>query len=247
MRVFYLGFPGAMGGANTEMLHTIAVWRRAGIDVTLVPTWGTVGGPVLDKMLSLGCEVAQGYTAATIADVPGIAGSIVHSMCNCHFWEVFGTLKRLGCKTVWSSCMTFEFPESLAGVRQHGPADAYHFQSEFQRDEITATLAELGITVASKNDYRRDAETQRKTFLSAPLHFRGGFSPSPLSTSRGFLIRGAFDFTEFPFAPRRHEPRTDFVIGRLSRPEGDKWSSNLWPIINSVPYPGARPWRWAGR
>ncbi len=201
MRVFYLGFPGPMGGANTEMLHTIPVWRRAGIDVTLVPTWGNAGGPMAEKMLKLGCEIAQGYTAATIANVPGIAGAIVHSMCNCHFWSVFGALKRLGCKTVWSSCMTFEFPESQAGVRQHGPADAYHFQSAFQRDEMTK------------------------------LHATLGFKPN------GFLIRGAFDFSDFSFAPRAHEPKTDFVIGRLSRPEQDKWSSNLWPILNSVPYP----------
>ena len=155
-------------------------------------------------MESLGCQVADGFTAATVANVPGLAGSICHSMCNCHFWEVFGTLKTLGCKTVWSSCMTFEFPETINAIRRHGPPDAFHYQSDFQREE---------------ND---------------KLHV------APAAPSPGVLIRGAFDFTEFPFAPRPHEPHTDFVIGRLSRPEADKWSSNLWPIIGAVPHPGRR-------
>lgn len=51
-----------------------------------------------------------------------------------------------------------------------------------------------------------------------------------------FLIRGAFDAGEFPFTPRPHEPDTDFVIGRLARPDLDKWSSNTWPIYGAVPY-----------
>jgi hypothetical protein len=223
MRVFYIGFPGPMGGANTEMLHTIAVWRQAGINVTLIPTWGKGDGPVADKMRAIGCDIAPGITAATIANVPGIAGSIVHSMCNSHFFEVFGTLKELGCKTVWSSAMTFEFPETIAAYRAHGPADAYHFQSEFQRQEITATLAKLGITVTSDQ---------------WPVARSGTLTTDhrPLAT----LIRGAFDFTDYPFCPRPHAEGEDFWIGRLSRPDLDKWSSNLWPILSAVPYPQRR-------
>ena len=28
MRVFLIGYPGEMGGANTEAWHTIKLWRR---------------------------------------------------------------------------------------------------------------------------------------------------------------------------------------------------------------------------
>jgi hypothetical protein len=245
MRVFYLGFPGAMGGANTEMLHTIAVWRLSGIDVTLVPTWNKAEGPMMAKMQGIGCEIAQA-TPATIGQVPGIAGSIVHSMCNSHFWEVFGTLKKLGCKTVWSSCMTFEFPETLAAYKAHGPCDAYHFQSEFQRQEVTATLAKLGIAVTSG---RCPVVSSQWSVVSGPLSVVSGqlqrttdngqrtaSPPRPLAT----LIRGAFDFTDYPFAPRPHGPDEEFFVGRLSRPDQDKWSSNLWPILTAVPYPQRR-------
>ncbi len=28
MHIFFLGYPGSMGGANTECWHTAKVWRR---------------------------------------------------------------------------------------------------------------------------------------------------------------------------------------------------------------------------
>ncbi len=29
-----------MGGADTEVWHTVKLWRRTGLDVHLIPTWG---------------------------------------------------------------------------------------------------------------------------------------------------------------------------------------------------------------
>lgn len=40
MKIFVLGYPGAMGGANTECWHTAKVWRQSGIEATFIPTWG---------------------------------------------------------------------------------------------------------------------------------------------------------------------------------------------------------------
>ena len=42
MRVFLVGYPGELGGANTEAWHTIKLWRRFDVDVHLIPTWGTM-------------------------------------------------------------------------------------------------------------------------------------------------------------------------------------------------------------
>lgn len=57
---------------------------------------------------------------------------------------------------------------------------------------------------------------------------------------RGHLIRGAFDLDEFEFAPRRHTPRDVFVVGRMARPDLDKWSSNTWPIYSAIQYANKR-------
>lgn len=50
----------------------------------------------------------------------------------------------------------------------------------------------------------------------------------------GHLIRGPFDLDEFEFAIRPHAPREVFVVGRMARPDTDKWSSNSWPIDSAI-------------
>lgn len=62
-----------------------------------------------------------------------------------------------------------------------------------------------------------------------------GYEPSD-----GVLIRGAFDFDEFEFAPRQHLAGEPFVMGRMARPDPDKWSSNTWPIYSAVQYANKR-------
>lgn len=34
MRVFVMGYPGELGGACTELWHTIKLWRQFGVEVT---------------------------------------------------------------------------------------------------------------------------------------------------------------------------------------------------------------------
>jgi len=58
MRIFQLGYPGNMGGANTECWHTVKLWRQAGWDVTLIPTWGQ--DPAMrDKLDAIGVETVE--------------------------------------------------------------------------------------------------------------------------------------------------------------------------------------------
>jgi len=52
----------------------------------------------------------------------------------------------------------------------------------------------------------------------------------------GHVIRGAFDFSEWTFAPRPRAPGHTFVVGRAARPDGDKWSSNTWKIYGNIQY-----------
>ncbi len=43
---------------------------------------------------------------------------------------------------------------------------------------------------------------------------------------------------EWPFQPLKHEPKKQpFVVGRISRPAPDKYSSNTWPIYQRIPHP----------
>jgi glycosyltransferase involved in cell wall biosynthesis len=205
MHIFFLGYPGAMGGANTECWHTAKVWRQHGIEVTFIPTWQP--GAMLPRLEAIGCKTVVAGGPDGLRDVPGFAGSVVVAMCNNTAVKQRKLLKDLGCRLVWVNCMTFLIGDEPVAFRQGGPAEAYVFQSEFQRDELEKLLI--------------------------PLGYNHGM---------GHLIRGAFAFEEVPFAPRPHgAPGTcgsgeDFWIGRLSRPDVDKWSSNHWPILARVPY-----------
>jgi len=210
MQIFQLGYPGGMGGANTECWHTVKLWREAGWDVTLIPTWGE-DHAWRAKLESIGAETIQvervkpqdpkAPRRPRLHDVPGLPGSIVVGMCNRHVSGVIDELRAIGCKIVWVNCMTFiDEPEHRATV-DNGPADAYIFQSEYQRSRLEPRLRRYG--------YRPD---------------------------QGFLIRGAFDCAEWPFRPRSHKASGEFVVGRLSRPDADKWSSNHWAILAGIPF-----------
>ena len=55
--------------------------------------------------------------------------------------------------------------------------------------------------------------------------------------NRSWLIRGCFSLDEFPFEPRKHSSGDIFHIGRISRDDPDKYSSNTFPIYQRIPYP----------
>jgi hypothetical protein len=203
MHVFFLGYPGAMGGANTEAYHTTKLWRAHGIDVTFIPTWAP-DNAIRPRLDALGCRTIIVRGPDELARVAGLAGSVVVGMCNAAVTRARKILLDLDCRLAWVNCMTFLFPEEAAAWRIR-PAEAYVYQSEFQRDELEKLLI--------------------------PLGYNHGM---------GHLIRGALALEEIPFSPRPHQPGQDFWIGRLARPDLDKWSSNHWPLLARVPYAGRR-------
>ena len=116
MHVFFLGYPGGMGGANAECWHTAKVWRQHGIEVTFIPTWGRDQAQE-DKLSAIGCRTIHAGGPDKLAAVPGFAGSVVVGMCNSHVTKARKLLLDLGCRLVWVNCMTFLFPEETAAWR----------------------------------------------------------------------------------------------------------------------------------
>ena len=154
-----------------------------------------------NKLAAIGCRTVHAGKAEALAGLPGFAGSIVVAMCNSHVMNCRGLLKDLGCRLVWVNCMTFLFDNEITAFRQHGPAEAFVFQSEFQRAELEKVLPAFG------------------------------YDPGKAARSAGPLL-----LTNSPSPRARTPPATDFVIGRLARPDLDKWSSNHWHVLNRVPY-----------
>jgi len=198
-KIYYLGYPGNMGGANTECWHTIKLWRENGWNVDIIPTWGE-DKFWEERLKSIGVKTHH-VQLNNLEDIKDLSDSTVVSMCNANLWLAYPKLKTLGCKIVWMNCMTFLFNSEKKSVKRYGFPDAYVFQSKFQKSVLESDLEKIGYDLSSS-----------------------------------YLIRGAFDTSEFFFRPKEHKPNSFFVIGRLSRPAADKWSKNIWYVLGAVPY-----------
>src|SRR5690606_33524599 len=91
---------------------------------------------------------------------------------------------------------------------------------------------------AARDFYRSCGPFDASVF---PSQFQRGLLEPQLTEfgykpAQGHLIRGAFDADEWPFSPRPHAAGEAFVVGRAARPDGDKWSSNTWPIYERIQY-----------
>jgi hypothetical protein len=142
--VFVVGYPGDVGGANTECWHTVRLWRRFGLEVSLIPTW-TAHEAWRRRLDPLGCRTILARPES-LGDVPGLRGAIVVSFCNSHFLRNAERFRQLGCKTVWLGCMTWLLPEERRLYRRIGPFDRYVFQSRFQQAELLPQLEALGVS-----------------------------------------------------------------------------------------------------
>jgi glycosyltransferase involved in cell wall biosynthesis len=146
MHIFVLGYPGDVGGANTELWHTIKLWRRLDVAVTLIPTW--TAEPRWQRRLdALGCRTAVS-DRHSLGAVEGLPGSIVVGFCNSQFLACGQRLKELGCRTVWVSCMNWLFPEERLLYRRLGTFARHVFQSRYQRNQLVPQLRRYDFHVA---------------------------------------------------------------------------------------------------
>ena len=136
------GFPSAYGGADTELDHQIALWRRHDVDVHLVPMFG-VDADARRRQIDRGCQVHD-YRD----DV--FRGRIVVSYCNGEFLAHLPRIMAAGrpAKVIWFNCMTWLFDGEREAHRQ-GWIDAFGFVSAYQRGHLEPQLAAIRPQVPS--------------------------------------------------------------------------------------------------
>jgi len=197
--IHVVGYPADIGGANTELWHTLKLWRSRGLDVTL----HAVNGAATHwraRCDAIGCRTA--ITALRNLSVPEAA--TVVAFCHQPFLrEVARLQKHNRARVVHVPCMTYLFPED------RGQCDVYCFQSRFQMGLLAPQLEGLGV---------------------GPHRLR--------------LVGGAFDAGEIPFRPRHRSRGDPFMVGRLSRPDGQKFRPNLWQVLGGIPNVRARVMGW---
>lgn len=146
MRVFVIGYPSHFGGADTELWHTVRLWRQRGVAVTLIPTWQPDPSQTT-RLDRIGAET-QIASPNTLQDVHGLPEGIVVSFCNGEFLKCAAKLVELRCRTVWVNCMTWIFPAEIKHYEQCGPFSAYVFKSQFQRGQLAPTYMTHGAEAA---------------------------------------------------------------------------------------------------
>jgi glycosyltransferase involved in cell wall biosynthesis len=141
--VFVIGYPGDVGGANTECWHTLRLWRSHGLPVSCIPTWQP-DERWRARLEAIGCRTIVAGPEE-LPGVSGLAGSVVVSFCNSHFLQAADRFRDLGCKAVWVGCMTWLLAEERKLYRRRGPLDGYVFQSRYQEEELLGQLAKFGV------------------------------------------------------------------------------------------------------
>ena len=232
--IFLAGWPGRIGGAQTEIWHTLVLWRRMGLDVRVLPTWtpeerradAALAADVpywTERMRGIGCRVHD--HEIRLARIPGLRGAIVVGFCDPRFVAWAPQLWHLHCRLVWVPCMcqpTFRLAGHPGGPPVR-PFDRYVFQSQFQLREYRRHAAAIRVSLVRDPHY-------------VPYQTLGDYlEPAARGTpERAVVIRGAFDLDEFPFLPppeNRGVPTGQPpYVGRISRANPAKFRRDLWKI-----------------
>lgn len=147
-RIFVAGYPGEIGGANTECWHTIKLWRRFGVEVVCLPTWPADLAPEdlarwHGRLEAIGVRTCLA-APEDLARVAGLGGAPVVAFCNVRFLRAADRFRALGCPIVWVGCMNWLFPDERLHYRRGGTFERYVFQSVFQRDQLEPQLRKFG-------------------------------------------------------------------------------------------------------
>lgn len=187
------GFPSFIGGADTELLHMIDLWRMYGISVNLVPMFGC-DEKMKKYVLDLGCNVYT-YHSSIFTD------KIVASWCNGQFLQNLPDIINDGKpeKILFANSMCYLFDnEKIA--HKNGWIDQFIFVSNFQKELLFPQLQKINNT----------------NTLEGYFPFFNAENP----------------MQKFKF--KYKESNEYFCMGRISRDDPSKFSSDTWNIFYKV-------------
>ncbi len=143
--IYVFGYPGELGGAATELWHTLRLWREAGLGVVCIPTWSAPES-WRKRVSAIGCRTLS-LEPGELAECSELRQKTVVAFCNRVFLQQASVLRRLGCRLVWAGCMNWLFPAEYAHYRRYGAFDAYVFQSRYQHRKLVRQLARFGVSL----------------------------------------------------------------------------------------------------
>jgi len=146
-------------------------------------------------------------------------------------------IRAIGCKILVPTDRTFPVPDGAVCVsfcNSHFESKAHQLQARGCRLIYVPCMNYLNGTLLNHHQkygpfdrYVLQSHSQQK-WLSSPL---SDFGVKP---EQCHVIRGAFDWSEFSFEPRRRWPDAPFIVGRLSRPDAFKFSWRTWDLFGCI-------------
>jgi hypothetical protein len=197
--IWVCGYPGAVGGAGTELDHQIDLWRMHDVEVNLCSVVGEEPH-FRESCTKRGCKTHEYYPEI-------FRDKIVVSYCNDVFLMKMPEIVAYGKPrlTVWFNCMTWVFDYEIE-AHKRGWIDIFGFQTQHQRSMLVPKLAEI-----------------------RPVQEITGYMPF-------FNCNNINQKFNYKFQSSR-----DYLgIGRLSRDDSSKFSSDMWRIYDRILTPGAK-------
>lgn len=142
------GAPSTVGGADTELLNNIYLWRNHGVGVNIVPCHGILPEMKLE-MEAIGCKFHT-HSNTIFKD------KIVVSYCNGNFLKALPQIIEKGRpkKVIWFNCMTWLFEPEVLAIK-NGWIDLHGFVSEYQKSRITDAIQQrLGVSITPLTGYQ---------------------------------------------------------------------------------------------
>jgi hypothetical protein len=135
--IYVYGLPSlTIGGAATELWHTLKLWRALGLPVAVFPH-PAADAEQCDRLRSIGCE---------LVDIGIPDRSIVVGFCNSIFRRDAADLAHRDCRLVYVPCMTWQGPDERTLPRF---IDRYVFQSNYQQSKLLSKLHRQGFDPAN--------------------------------------------------------------------------------------------------
>lgn len=215
MRLYFFNWPSAVGGADTKFTHLLGLLSPH-FEITVVPNsaeqWRQ---PEWAEFVT-----RSGCRAALLEDLPDRLDGWAVSLCNAEFFK-HGTvfeLRRRGLRIAWSSEMMWHFTGECAALSL-GLIDAVMYVSPEQRARLEPAYRHaLGISPTRTHGAPDDPEAT-SGWLTGP----GSRPPVRWGMIGNFIDPNAFPLRPLP-APDDTRP---FTIGRLSRPDPDKFPDDF--------------------
>ncbi len=138
-RIYIAGFPCLYGGAGTELLHQIYLWRYMGLEIHLIPT-NSYGYQQMDMI----CEMQrqQVYMHPIRQWDVLRPGDPVFGFCNTEYLDQLPEIRQYTKRTVFINCMTWLFPQEKKAM-ERGMIPLFLYQNEDVRQKVMPELKSL--------------------------------------------------------------------------------------------------------